>query len=307
MIDIRQLQVFMAVWENRSFSRAAQKIYLTQPTVSGHIRELEEALGVQLFDRGGRKVIPTRAGEFFYPFVRQILKLSSQAEREMALFLGEKKGSLNLGGSNIPGQYILPALISQFKASRPDVQVILRIADTAAITMAVADSDLELGMVGAVIPKTGLRFEPCFHEEMVLIVPPGHPFAGREQIGLDDLVSEPLIVREKGSGTRLAAENALKAAGNIQIKDLHIVAEIGSTEAVRQAVKAGLGCSIISRRAVEDDLKYGLLYASGLEGIELHRQFYLVWHSHRTPSPLASAFRDFILQKCRALGSGLDS
>ena len=295
-MDIRQLQVFMAVWENRSFSHAAQEIYLTQPTVSGHIRALEEALGVQLFDRGGREVIPTKAGEFFYPFARQILKLSSQAEREMAMFLGEEKGSLELGGSNIPGQYILPALISQFRANRPNVQVILRIADTTAITIEVANSDLELGMVGAVVPKTGLRFEPCLHEEMVLIVPPGHRFASCRQVTLADLVSEPFIVREKGSGTRLATENALKAAGNIQIKDLQIVAEIGSTEAVRQAVKAGLGCSIISQRAVEDDLKHGLLYAPALEGVQLRRQFYLVWHSHRTLSPLADAFRNFLLQ-----------
>jgi len=300
MIDIRQLQVFMSVWENRSFSHAAQEICLTQPTVSGHIRALEEALGVQLFDRGGKKVIPTKAGEFFYPFVRQILKLSSQAEREMAMFLGEEKGSLELGGSNIPGQYILPALISQFTTNRPNVHVILRIADTAAITIAVANSDLELGMVGAVVPKTGLRFEPCFHEEMVLIVAPGHHFASCKQVTLADLVSEPFIMREKGSGTRLATENALKAAGNIQTKDLQIVAEIGSTEAVRQAVKAGLGCSIISQLAVEDDLKHGLLYAPALKGVQLCRQFYLVWHSHRTLSPLADAFRSFLLQ-----GSGL--
>lgn len=298
MIDIRQLQVFMAVWENRSFSRAAQEICLTQPTVSGHIRALEEALGVQLFDRGGKKVIPTKAGEFFYPFVRQILKLDSQAEREMAMFLGQERGSLELGGSNIPGQYILPALIGQFKVKRPNVQVILRIADTTAITLSVANSDLELGMVGAVVPKTGLRFEPCFHEEMVLIVAPGHRFANCKQVSLADLVSEPFIVRERGSGTRLATENALKAAGNLQIKDLQIVAEIGSTEAVRQAVKAGLGCSIISQRAVEDDLRHGLLYALALEGVQLYRQFYLVWHGHRTLSPLADAFRDFLLQEC---------
>ncbi|NIA08912.1 MAG: LysR family transcriptional regulator [Nitrospiraceae bacterium] len=174
----------MAVWENRSFSRAAQEIYLTQPTVSGHIRTLEDALGVQLFDRGGKKVVPTKAGEFFYPFVRQILKLISQSEREMAMFLGQEKGSLELGGSNIPGQYILPALIGRFRAKRPNAQVILRIADTTAITVEVANSDLELGMVGAVVPKTGLRFEPCFHEDMVLIVAPDHHFAHSKQVSL---------------------------------------------------------------------------------------------------------------------------
>ncbi|NIA08911.1 MAG: hypothetical protein GWP10_03890 [Nitrospiraceae bacterium] len=113
-------------------------------------------------------------------------------------------------------------------------------------------------------------------------------------------------MRERGSGTRLATENALKAAGNLQIKDLQVVAEIGSTEAVRQAVKAGLGCSIISQRAVEDDLKHGLLYAPALEGVQLRRQFYLVWHSRRTLSPLANAFREFLLQNCDVVAGTKD-
>jgi len=298
MIEIRQFQVFLAVWENRSFSRAAQEVHLTQPTVSGHIRVLEETLGVRLFDRSGKEVIPTKAGEVLYPFARQILRLNLQAEREIAKFLGQEKGSLDLGGSNIPGQYILPGLIGRFKAERPNIRVILRISDTAAIVAAVANGELELGMVGAVVQKKGLSFEPCFDDDMVLIVPPGHRLADCRQVSLDDLASEPFVLREKGSGTRLASERALQAAGNLQLSDLQIVAEMGSTEAIRQAVRAGLGCSIVSRRAVEDDLEHGLLHAPVLEGVQLSRQFYLIWHNQRTLSPLAHAFRSFLLPNC---------
>jgi DNA-binding transcriptional LysR family regulator len=297
MIEIRQIQVFLAVWENRSFSRAAQEVHLTQPTVSGHIRVLEETLGVRLFDRSGKEVTLTKAGEVLYPFARQILRLNLQAEREIAMFLGQEKGSLDLGGSNIPGQYILPGVIGRFKADRPNIKVILRISDTAAIVAAVANGELELGMVGAIVQKKGLSFEPCFHDDMVLIVPPGHRLADCKKASIDDLASEPFVLREKGSGTRLASERALQAAGNLQLSDLQIVAEMGSTEAIRQAVKAGLGCAIVSRRAVKDDLEHGLLYTPVLEGVQLSRQFYLIWHNQRTLSPLAYAFRNFLLSE----------
>jgi len=294
MIEIRQLQVFLAVWENRSFSRAAHEVYLTQPTVSGHIRVLEETLGVRLFDRSGKDITPTKAGEVLYPFARQILRLNLQAEREIVMFLGQEKGSLDLGGSNIPGQYILPGLVGRFKSERPNIRVILRISDTAAIVAAVANGELELGIVGAVIQKKGLSFEPCFNDDMVLIVPPGHRLADCRQASIEDLASEPFVLREKGSGTRLAMERALQAA-KLQLSDLQIVAEMGSTEAIRQAVRAGLGCSIISLRAVTDDLEHGLLHAPVLEGVQLSRQFYLIWHNQRTLSPIALAFRSFLL------------
>ena len=152
-------------------------------------------------------------------------------------------------------------------------------------------------MVGAVVQKKSISFEPCFHDDMVLIVPPGHRLADCRQVSIDDLASEPFVLREKGSGTRLATERALQAAGNLHLSDLQIVSEMGSAEAIRQAVRVGLGCSIISRCAVTDDLEHGLLYALDLEGVQLSRQFHLVWHNQRTLSPLALAFRSFLLSE----------
>lgn len=298
MLETRQLQVFLAIWENRSFSRAALSVHLSQPTVSGHIRSLEEVLGARLFDRSGRDVTPTKAGQLLHGFARQIFRLQAQAEREMALFLGREKGTLELGGSNIPGQYILPELVGKFKKDLPQIRITLKIGDTSTIAGSVASGELELGMVGATLSKSDLVFEPCLEDEMVLVVPPGHPFAELDEVTLQQLLNEPFIVREKGSGTRLVTEEALRAAGDLELDALRIVAEMGSTEAVRQAAKAGVGCSIVSQRAAVEDLKHGLLYSPQLAGVNLHRQFFFVWHKRRTLSPIAQAFREFLLPRC---------
>ena len=296
LMDIRQLQVFMAVWETGSFSKAALRIHLTQPTVSGHIRSLEDTLGTRLFDRSGGAVAPTRAGRLLYPYARQILRLRDQASRELSLFLGKERGTLEVGGSNIPGQYILPRLAGDFKRGHPGTRLVLRVGDTASVISDVASGDLELGMVGAVLERKDLRFEACFHDELVLVVPPGSPLAGRDGVSLEELRGEPFIMREKGSGTRYATESALERAGGPgAFCRLKVVAEMGSTEAVRQAAKAGLGCAIVSRRAIEDDLRHGMLFSPRLHGVDLTRQFYLLWHEKRTLSPLAAAFRDLVL------------
>ncbi len=295
MIDIRQLQIFMAVWRSGSFSKAAELVHLTQPTVSSHIKGLEDTLGVRLFDRSGRDVIPTKAGSLLYPYARQILRLSDQAEKEVSLFLGREKGILETGGSNIPGQYILPGLLGDFKKRYPDICLRLHIGDTSSIAAYVASGELEVGVVGAVIEKKCLAFEACFDDELVLIVSAGHPLAKVSEVDPGSLRDELFVVREEGSGTRLATERAFEAAGEAGFNEFRVVAEMGSTEAVRQAVRAGLGCAIVSRRAVRDDLAQGLLSSPLIKGIDLHRQFYLIWHNKRTLSPLASAFRDFIL------------
>ncbi|NDY43521.1 LysR family transcriptional regulator [Dissulfurirhabdus thermomarina] len=296
MIEMRQVQVFLAVWRLRSFSRAAEAVHLTQPTVSGHIAALEDHLGARLFDRSGREVTPTKAGALFYPYARQIWRLQGQAEREMALFAGQEKGTLEIGGSNIPGQYILPGLIGAFRRTRPKVGISLTVGDTRSITAAVAEGDLELGVVGARLNRSELHYESFLEDRLVLVVPPDHPLADAPRVTPDDLARFPVVTRERGSGTRIAAERALEQAGDV-IRRLEVVAELGSTEAVRQAVKAGLGCAVVSRRAVEDDVRNGLLAIREIDGVDLRRRFFLVRHRKRTLSPVAEAFYDFLLRR----------
>jgi DNA-binding transcriptional LysR family regulator len=296
MFEIRHLQVFVAIYELRSFSRAAERVHLTQPTVSGHIRTLETIFGIDLFDRSGRETTPTKAGEVLYPFARQILSLQEQTRQEMALFVGKKKGVLEIGGSNIPGEYLLPAAIGHFKQQFPAIQILLKIGDSEEIVAAVAEGTLEIGMVGAVIQRPEVSFQACQADELVFITPPtGTPGA---TLDIRELRGRPLVVREPGSGTRRTIEQALERIGLGLVEHFDIIAEMGSTEAVRQAVKAGIGGAIISRRAVADDLRHGLLHAPVLTGIDLTRQFYQVLPRHRSLSPLAKAFSTFLRDDC---------
>jgi len=299
MLETRHLQVFMAIWELHSFSKAAEKINLTQPTVSGHIKTLEAILGAELFNRSTRDVSPTKAGELFHPYARRILNLMAQAEQEMNLFIGREKGTLEIGGSNIPGEYILPPAIGRFKKGRPIIKITLKIGDTREIVTAVADGQLELGMVGAVIERPDIIFEACLVDELLLVAPPNSPLAGKKQVKMAELADYPFIMREKGSGTRKTIEKALEQAGDLlQAYNFSVIAEMGSTEAIRQAVKAGVGCSIISRRAVQQDVELDLMSASSLPELNLKRQFYLILPKQRRVSPLAEEFRQFMQQNC---------
>ncbi|MBW1645748.1 MAG: LysR family transcriptional regulator [Deltaproteobacteria bacterium] len=298
MIETRHLEIFLAIWELESFSRAAEQVHLTQPTVSGHIKALEEQFRVRLFNREGRRVTPTRAGRLLYPYARKIIALQQQALQEMVLFVGEEKGTLEIGGSTIPGAYLLPPAIGRFKSGKPAVKVLLKIGDTAAIAEAVAAGELELGMVGAVFPQANLVYDPCLVDELVLVTAPDSELAARESITPAELQHYPMIIREKGSGTRETLEEALQRQGAPPLSRFHVIAEMGSTEAVRQAAKAGVGAAVISRLAVREDLRQGLLAAPRLTGLDLQRQFYLVRAKNRTLSPLAADFHRFITREC---------
>lgn len=298
MFEIRHLQVFLAIYELRSFSRAAERVHLTQPTVSGHIRTLETMFGTDLFDRTGRETLPTKAGDVLYPFARRILSLQDQARQEMALFVGKKKGVLEVGGSNIPGEYLLPAAIGRFKQQYPDIRVLLKIGDTEEIVTAVAEGTLEIGMVGAVIQRPEVSYQACQEDELIFVTPRGDTDDGNHTVDIGALRGRALVIREPGSGTRRTIEQALDNIGIGLTKHFDIIAEMGSTEAVRQAVMAGIGSTIISRRAVAEDLENGRLHAPQLTGIDLTRQFYQVLPRDRSLSPLASEFSHFLLDSC---------
>jgi DNA-binding transcriptional LysR family regulator len=297
MLDIHHLRIFLAVWREKGFSGASRIIYLTQPTVSGHIKALEEALKTRLFDRTGKEVLPTKAGEVLYPYAKRILQLVVEAEEAIDTFVKGENGQLRIGGSNIPGQYILPGLIGRFRAAKKDISIVLRISDTAGIAGMVASGEIELGMAGAILDQPNLTFKPCMDDQMVLVLPKGHRLCGADEVDFSEVLSEPFITREKGSGSRLTAEKALMSAGWPCFDRLNIVAEVGSTEAMRQAIKAGLGLAIISRQAVEDDIRAGLFHAAKIKGVDLRRKFYLLWRKNRTLSPLALAFSSFISQQ----------
>jgi len=302
-MDIRALEVFCKIVELKSFSRAAEAVYLTQPTVSGHIKVLEEFVGVKLLDRLGREVLPTKVGELLYGYAKQILALRNQAIQALEEYKGSLKGHLVIGGSNIPGEYFLPTLLATFKARYPEISITLRIADSREIVRGVLEGTVELGAVGAKFDDGQLIYLKLLEDELVLALPPGHAWATKPVVALKELVEQPMILREVGSGSRKVFEDALHAAG-LDSSALTVVAELGSTEAIRQALKSGAGVSVISLRAIQDDLDRGTLRTVPLEGIRLTRDFYLVYHKNRSRSPLCEAFANFLLESVSSRAAG---
>jgi DNA-binding transcriptional LysR family regulator len=292
-MDLRRLEVLAKVAELGSFSRAAEALFLTQPTVSEHVRALEVEVGLPLLDRLGRGTTPTPAGRVLLEYAHRMLKLAEEARQAIEHFQGRMSGTLVVGGSTIPGEYVLPALMGQFKAKYPDIAITLRVGSSRQVSEWVDEGRVELGVVGARPALRSLTARELMTDELVVVVPAGHPWAGRKTVGLADVRSEPLIVREPGSGSREALERALREAGT-DLDAFRVAGEIGSTQAVKQAVRAGVGITIISKRAVEDECRAGLVSCVKVRDLTVARSFYLVTHRDRTRSPLAEAFVAFV-------------
>ena len=298
-MDLWQLQIFCKVVDLRSFSRAARAVHLSQPTISSHIQALEQHFGCQLIDRMPRAALPTSAGAVLHRYAKRLLALRDETEAALAEHQGFVRGQLRIGGSTIPGDYLLPPVIGGFTQIHPEVQVSLVIGDSREIIDRVLEGDVEVGVVGA---RTGERQaiqEKLVDDELRLIVPPGHPLVDRQPVPLERLAETPFIVRERGSGTLAAIETSLQRSGS-GLKALSIKAEMGSTEAVIQAIRCGLGVSILSPVAVADDLAGGRLQALAIAGVDLRRAFYLTRHRQRTASPIGALFSAYIVDRLRA-------
>ena len=295
-MDLWQLKIFCKVVELKSFSRAGKIVHLSQPTVSGHIKDLEDHFGCRLIDRLSKEAVATKAGELLYGYARKILAYRDKAEAAMAEFNGKIKGRLLIGGSTIPGAYLLPRIIGAFTGQYPEVKISLIVEDTEKIIDAVLAGNLEMGVVGAESGQKKIFQEKLIEDELRLIVPQNHPWARRKAIPLNLLLSEPFIVRENGSGTLASIQLNLASAG-FTIEDLKIVAELGSTEAVRQGIKNKVGISILSTLAVSEDLKSGSLKAIAIKGLRLKRSFYLTRHKYRSLSPLCRLFIELLVKE----------
>jgi DNA-binding transcriptional LysR family regulator len=300
-MDLWQLNVFCNVVEQRSFSKAGRIVHLSQPTVSSHIKDLEDHFGTRLVDRLARQAVPTKAGDLLYGYARQILALRDQTEAVMADFLGHIKGHLIIGGSTIPGGYLLPRVIGIFANAYPSVQMTLRVADTSEIVDAIIAGKVEIGVVGALSENTQLSQVALVDDVLKLVVPADHKWASRKRISLKLLMGEPLIVREPGSGTLRAFIEHLEHKG-YTMNALNVVAEMGSTEAIRQGIKSRVGISILSEIAVAEDIRSGQLKALSVEGLPLKRSFYLTTHKQRTLSPLCRTFIDFLTRELKTAG-----
>lgn len=292
-MDLRRLDIFCKVVEMKSFTRAADASRLSQPTISEHVRLLEEALGTKLLDRLGREALPTGAGEILYRYATRILRLNDEARQAIAHHRGELTGKLLMGASTIPGTYILPELIATFKRDFPQVRTILQIANSLQVVRRLVEGEIELAVIGAESRDGRVDCKTLFADELILVVAAGHPWAGREAIAVSELTELALLWRERDSGTRISAEKSLLQCG-VDISRLNIVAEMGSAEAVRQAAKAGIGAAILSSRSVYEDLDRQTLIQIPIRELQIVRSFYLVSRRNRQLSPLAAAFHDLL-------------
>jgi DNA-binding transcriptional LysR family regulator len=295
-MDTRQLAAFCAVVERRSFSRAAERLGVTQPAVSLQVRALEKRLGTQLLDRSGRRVEPTEAGLRLYRGAQRMLALEEQIASEIAAAAGgELAGDLVLGASTGPAAIAVPLLLCEFQRENPEVRVFLTVSDTHAIVERVAARELELGIVGAARRHRGVRFEPFFSDEVILACPPGHRFAGRV-VELDELREESLVLMQEGAGVRQIVEDALRRRG-VRLRDLDVRLQLGLQESVRAAVEAGYGVTFISRTAVEAGLEAGTLAEARVEGLGASREISLASATGRASSRVADAFVSFARER----------
>ncbi len=292
-MDLWQLNVFCKVVEQKSFSRAGLAVHLSQPTVSSHIKDLEDHFGCVLIDRLGKEALPTKAGSLLYRYARKLLALRDETETAMSQLQGKIKGRLSIGGSTIPGGFILPRVIGEFSRKFPEVTVSMIVGDTEHILNEILSGELELGIVGAGTNSKKIVQQKFLDDDMRLIVPATHRWAGRKHVRLKELFEEPFIIREKGSGTLKSIKNSL-GKKDFGIDDFKIVAEMGSTMSVIQGVKQHVGVSIVSEISVADDLNTGTLRALDVEGLNLKRSFYLTRHKMRSLSPLGEAFLMFL-------------
>jgi DNA-binding transcriptional LysR family regulator len=278
----------------KSFSKAADDLFLTQPTVSGHILSLERSLSLRLLDRTSREVRLTKAGKVFLEYASKILSCRKDLLNALSEFSEGIRGDLSLGASTIPGEYLLPKLMGDFKREHPHFIISLKIADTKEIVQYVLQDGVEFGIIGARLNHPSLRYEKYEEDEIIVVAPSGHPLTRKKRVNLEELLKEPWIIREEGSGTQIASEKALRKKGK-SLKQFNVVMEMGSTSSVKEGVKARLGLAFISRRATEEEVRQGFLSRIDVEGIDpISRQIYIVSHRGRTLSPFGVEFLRFL-------------
>jgi DNA-binding transcriptional LysR family regulator len=291
-MDLGLLELFCVVYEERGFSKAAARLNLTQPTISEHIRTLEEKFGTPLFDRTGRQVRPTGAGELLYKYGRQLSDVRRTILEAMSNYLHSLEGKLRISASTIPGEYLLPRILGRFHKKYPKVEVLVSVSDTERVHRDVEEFSADLGFAGARIHDGDLQFERFASDNLILVVPRSSRWAKLSELSLKEVRAVPLLVREEGSGTRAILERRLKALG-YGLSDFNVVAQLGSTASIKEAVGAGVGVSITSSIAVRHELRCGLMRKVRIRELgSLRRDFYIVRNKRRTPSPSSKALLD---------------
>jgi DNA-binding transcriptional LysR family regulator len=292
-MDDHKLKVFCTVADTKSFSKTSEIIHLTQPAVSLQIQALEELYETKLFDRSGGSVTLTPAGELLYKYAKDILGLYASARRDINAMIGLVKGNLSIGASTTVGNYLLPSVIVSFRKNHPRIWTNLVVGNTKVIVEKLLSGEIDLGIVEGDVAKHNLVVEKLIPDEMVVIMSPDHEWAKRKNLSISELSKEPLIMREKGSGTRQMVEKFLEE-NQVSPDSLKVTLVLGSTEAIKTAVEDGLGISILSAWAARKEIKAGLLVANTFKDARLTRYFSLIQRKKGFTSHTLGEFLEFL-------------
>jgi LysR family transcriptional regulator, low CO2-responsive transcriptional regulator len=294
-VNLKQLEVFIKVAESGSFSKGAEATFITQSTVSQHISALENEFGLKLLDRTGKGALLTEGGKLLLDRARRLVDYAREIPLALGRFKGVEEADLNIAGSSIPGEYMIPAALPLLISRFPGITIILLQGDSREVMEKLLAEEIEFGVVGARFAEDSLEFAPFAKDELVLIAPAGHRWAVKSGISKEELLGEPFVVRETGSGTGKATAEALREAG-INPDGMRVAAHLGSNEAVKRAVLAGVGVSFVSAISVQRELEQGLLIQIPVAEVCIRRQFYLATRKGRDLSPAATAFSAVMME-----------
>ncbi|MBF0139054.1 MAG: LysR family transcriptional regulator [Magnetococcales bacterium] len=295
-----RLRVFHAVAKHLSFTRAAEELYLTQPAVTFQIRQLEEHFNTRLFDRHHNRISLTDAGEAVFSYAERILDLYREAEKAISEMTGETRGIIKLGASTTIGEYLLPPILSGYHENFPKVQIRLSIDNTRLVVRKLEDATIDMGMVEGPVSNKNISTAPCLEDELVVVIPPGHPFASLDEIPLAKLKEYPFVSREEGSGTRMVISEHLSKAG-LSYDHLDMILELGTTESVKAAVEGGVGFSILSSVALRKELQLQSLVVRRVKGIRFRRLLNFIYQKQKFRSKAVEEFLNYAKLRCQSL------
>jgi DNA-binding transcriptional LysR family regulator len=290
-MNLKQLEAFVQVSETKSFSRAAKALFLTQPTVSAHISALEKELKVRLFIRNTKEVELSKEGKLLFGYAKEMITLEDQIKRVFNSNKDEGASCITIAASTIPFQYVLPNILSKFSEKYPQDRFELVESDSADVIARVLAREVEVGFTGTMIAKPNCKYIPFFQDELSIITPNNEKFRKLQDEGLsiDVFRTEPIIMREVGSGTRLEVEKHLKSSG-VSPNELNIIAAMGNQEAIKKSVSKGLGIAMLSSLATQKEVDQGELLRFSFPTGPKIRQLYVVQNKNQISSLAASRF-----------------
>jgi DNA-binding transcriptional LysR family regulator len=295
-MNFHQLHIFHTVAELGSFSLAAQMLHMTQPAVTMQVQGLEDYFGTKLLNRSTKKIELTEAGQTLFPYAQRSIDMMRETDVAMSSFTHMLQGRLQLGASLTIGEYVLPRLLGPFGQQYPQINIVMKVMNTTQIIDEICKHQLNFGLIEAPIQHPNMVIDVVMQDELKLIVPADHPLAEQDEVNLEDVLQYPFVLREQGSGTRQVMEDQFLNNG-INLDQIQVVMELGSTGAVKSAVEAGLGITMLSPSSVKHEIALGLVKMMDIRDVEFKRQFYAI-HLKSTLLPISAVtFLTFLRQQ----------